>query len=164
MSVRENMAFGLRNIGTPKAEIDQRIAKAAGILQLDSYLDRKPRAMSGGQRQRVAIGRAIVREPEVFLFDEPLSNLDANLRVQMRTRSRASTTAGRDDDLRHPRPDRGHDHGDRIVVLRAGVIEQVGAPWTSTSGPPTCSSRASWARPRSTSSRAASPASRDRGP
>ena len=129
MSVRENMAFGLRNIGTPRAEIDSRIAKAADILQLDQYLDRKPRAMSGGQRQRVAIGRAIVREPKVFLFDEPLSNLDANLRVQMRTEIARL----------HHRLDATmiyvtHDQteamtmADRIVVLRAGVIEQVGAP------------------------------------
>ncbi len=129
MSVRENMAFGLRNIGTPRAEIDQRIAKAADILQLDQYLDRKPRAMSGGQRQRVAIGRAIVREPKVFLFDEPLSNLDANLRVQMRTEiARLHHRLGATMIYVTHDQTEAMTMADRIVVLRAGVIEQVGAP------------------------------------
>ncbi|MFO7921674.1 MAG: ATP-binding cassette domain-containing protein, partial [Nioella sp.] len=84
MTVEENMGFGLRMTGHPKAEIGEKIAEASRILKLDAYLDRKPAALSGGQRQRVAIGRAIVRGPEVFLFDEPLSNLDAELRVEMR--------------------------------------------------------------------------------
>src|SRR5688572_26657666 len=84
MSVYENMAFGLRLRKYPKAEIDQRVRDAAQILGIDTYLERKPRALSGGQRQRVAMGRAIVRKPKLFLFDEPLSNLDAKLRVQMR--------------------------------------------------------------------------------
>ena len=84
MTVRENMGFGLRMNGHPKAEIAQKVAEASRILKLDPYLDRKPSALSGGQRQRVSIGRAIVRGPEVFLFDEPLSNLDAELRVEMR--------------------------------------------------------------------------------
>ena len=84
MTVYENMAFGLKMNGYEKAEIDRRVNKAADILELGKLLDRKPKEMSGGQRQRVAIGRSIVREPEVFLFDEPLSNLDAELRVQMR--------------------------------------------------------------------------------
>jgi lactose/L-arabinose transport system ATP-binding protein len=84
MTVAENMAFGLRVTGVPKAEIERRLAEAAQILQLGSYLDRRPAQLSGGQRQRVAIGRAIVRDPKVFLFDEPLSNLDAELRVHMR--------------------------------------------------------------------------------
>src|SRR3712207_2288305 len=84
MSVRDNMSFGLRMAGTPKEQIDARVAEAARILKLDALLDRRPRALSGGQRQRVAIGRAIVREPKAFLFDEPLSNLDAALRVEMR--------------------------------------------------------------------------------
>jgi len=129
MSVRENMAFGLRNIGTPRAEVDQRIARAAEILQLDSYLDRKPRAMSGGQRQRVAIGRAIVREPEVFLFDEPLSNLDAALRVQMRTEiARLHHRLGATMIYVTHDQTEAMTMADRIVVLRAGVIEQVGAP------------------------------------
>ena len=84
MSVYDNMAYGLRNRGTPKPEIERRVAEAAKLLAIGDFLDRKPRALSGGQRQRVAMGRAIVREPQAFLFDEPLSNLDAKLRVQMR--------------------------------------------------------------------------------
>jgi ABC-type sugar transport system ATPase subunit len=129
MSVRENMAFGLRNTGTPRAEIDQRIGRAAGILQIDRFLDRKPRAMSGGQRQRVAIGRAIVREPEVFLFDEPLSNLDAELRVQMRTEiARLHHRLGATMIFVTHDQTEAMTMADRIVVLRAGRIEQVGAP------------------------------------
>jgi ABC-type sugar transport system ATPase subunit len=129
MTVRENMAFGLRNIGTPKAEIAERIAKAAGILQLEPYLHRKPKALSGGQRQRVAIGRAIMREPDVFLFDEPLSNLDAALRVSMRTEiaklhHRLGATMIY---VTHDQTE-AMTMADRIVVLRAGQIEQVGAP------------------------------------
>ena len=85
MTVYENMAFGLKLKKVDKKEIDQRVKEAARILSLENYLDRKPKALSGGQRQRVAVGRAIVRKPKVFLFDEPLSNLDAKLRVQMRT-------------------------------------------------------------------------------
>jgi multiple sugar transport system ATP-binding protein len=84
MTVYQNMAFGLENIGTPKAEIEQRVGAAAKLLRLDVLLQRKPTQLSGGQRQRVAIGRSIVREPKIFLFDEPLSNLDAELRVSMR--------------------------------------------------------------------------------
>jgi ABC-type sugar transport system ATPase subunit len=129
MSARENMAFGLKNIGTPKAEIAERIARAAGILQLEPYLDRKPKALSGGQRQRVAIGRAIMREPDVFLFDEPLSNLDAALRVSMRTEiaklhHRLAATMIY---VTHDQTE-AMTMADRIVVLRAGRIEQVGAP------------------------------------
>ena len=85
MTVRENMAFSLKIAKRPQAEIDQRVAEASEILHLDELLDRRPSQLSGGQRQRVAMGRAIVRKPEVFLFDEPLSNLDAKLRTQMRT-------------------------------------------------------------------------------
>jgi multiple sugar transport system ATP-binding protein len=84
MSVRENVGFGLKTAGKPKSEIQEKSNYAASILKLDDYLDRRPKALSGGQRQRVAIGRAIVREPKAFLFDEPLSNLDAALRVEMR--------------------------------------------------------------------------------
>ncbi len=129
MTARENMAFGLKNIGTPRAEITARIDKAAGILQLEPYLDRKPRALSGGQRQRVAIGRAIMREPDVFLFDEPLSNLDAALRVSMRTEiaklhHRLGATMIY---VTHDQTE-AMTMADRIVVLRAGQIEQVGAP------------------------------------
>jgi ABC-type sugar transport system ATPase subunit len=129
MTVRENMVFGLQNIGTSKSEIAARLDRAAQILQLEPYLDRKPRALSGGQRQRVAIGRAIVREPEVFLFDEPLSNLDAALRVQMRTEiaklhHRLGATMIY---VTHDQTE-AMTMADRIVVLRAGRIEQVGTP------------------------------------
>ncbi|CAN5622681.1 sn-glycerol-3-phosphate ABC transporter ATP-binding protein UgpC [soil metagenome] len=129
MSVRQNLAFGLENIRMPKAEIAARIEAAARMLQLEPYLDRRPRQLSGGQRQRVAIGRAVVREPRVFLFDEPLSNLDAELRVAMR---------GEIADL-HRRLGNTmvyvtHDQveamtmADRIVVMREGRVEQVGTP------------------------------------
>jgi ABC-type sugar transport system ATPase subunit len=129
MSVYENMAFGLENIGTPKAEIETRVAEAARMLKLDLYLKRKPTALSGGQRQRVAIGRAIVREPKIFLFDEPLSNLDAELRVGMRAElsdlhRRLGTTMVY---VTHDQTE-AMTMADTIVVLRAGRVEQVGAP------------------------------------
>ncbi|MGC4073408.1 MAG: ATP-binding cassette domain-containing protein [Nibricoccus sp.] len=112
MSVYENMAFGLKLRKFPKAEIDARVREASAMLGLDAYLDRKPKALSGGQRQRVAVGRAIVRKPKVFLFDEPLSNLDAKMRVSTRTEiSKLHARPRRHDDLRHPRSDRGDDHG-----------------------------------------------------
>ncbi len=102
MTVRENMGFALRFAGMPKDEIASRVNAAAKILELDALMDRKPKALSGGQRQRVAIGRAIVRQPDVFLFDEPLSNLDAELRVHMRDRNRpAAQGAQRHDRLCH---------------------------------------------------------------
>ena len=129
MTVAENMGFGLANIGTPRVEIDKRIADAAEVLQITKLLDRRPKDMSGGQRQRVAIGRAIVRKPDVFLFDEPLSNLDAALRVQMRTE-----LAKLHHTLRATMIYVTHDQteamtmADRIVVLRDGRIEQVGKP------------------------------------
>jgi multiple sugar transport system ATP-binding protein len=129
MTVRQNLAFGLENIRTPKAEIDSRIAEAARMLQLEPYLDRRPKELSGGQRQRVAIGRAVVREPRVFLFDEPLSNLDAELRVTMR-----GEIADLHDRLGNTMVYVTHDQveamtmADKIVVLRAGRVEQAGTP------------------------------------
>ena len=129
MTVRQNMAFGLENLRTPRAEIDARITEAARMLRLEPYLSRKPTALSGGQRQRVAIGRAIVREPEIFLFDEPLSNLDAELRVGMRAElaqlhRRLGTTMIY---VTHDQVE-AMTMADKIVVLRAGRVEQVGAP------------------------------------
>ncbi|PZQ50734.1 MAG: hypothetical protein DI556_06350 [Rhodovulum sulfidophilum] len=129
MTVRDNMAFSLDLRRTPKAEIDARVTEAARILGIEPLLDRKPRALSGGQRQRVAMGRAIVRHPQVFLFDEPLSNLDAQLRVQMRAEIRALH-----DRLGATSVYVTHDQveamtmADRIVVLDAGGIVQSGAP------------------------------------
>ncbi|MEJ1157574.1 ABC transporter ATP-binding protein [Prosthecomicrobium sp. N25] len=129
MSVRKNLAFGLETARMPKAEVAAKVQKAARILQIEQLLDRKPKQLSGGQRQRVAIGRAIVREPRLFLFDEPLSNLDAELRVQMRVE-----IAKLHQDLGSTMIYVTHDQveamtlADKIVVLRLGVIEQVGAP------------------------------------
>ena len=129
MTVRQNMAYGLRNRGTPKPEIERRVAEAANVLQLGDYLDRKPRQLSGGQRQRVAMGRAIVREPACFLFDEPLSNLDAKLRVEMRgeiklLQRRLGVTSVY---VTHDQLE-AMTLADRLVVLNAGRIEQIGAP------------------------------------
>ena len=129
MSVRGNIAFALKMAGQPKDVIARKVEKAAATLNLTSYLDRKPRQLSGGQRQRVAIGRAIVREPKAFLFDEPLSNLDAALRVQMRLEITQLHQA-----LKTTMIYVTHDQveamtmADKIVVLNAGRIEQVGAP------------------------------------
>jgi multiple sugar transport system ATP-binding protein len=129
MSVYQNLAFGLETARFPKAEIQQRVQKAAEILRIEPLLKRKPRQLSGGQRQRVAIGRAIVREPRIFLFDEPLSNLDAELRVQMRVE-----IAKLHHDLGNTMIYVTHDQveamtmANKIVVLSAGNIEQVGAP------------------------------------
>ncbi len=129
MTVAENMGFGLRMNKVPKAEIDARVAEAARILQLDALLDRKPKALSGGQRQRVAIGRAIVRNPDVFLFDEPLSNLDAELRVAMRVEI-AKLHSELDATMIYVTHDQveAMTMADKIVVLRDGRVEQVGAP------------------------------------
>ncbi len=129
MDVYNNMAFGLKLRKFPKAEIDQRVKEAARILGIENLLDRKPKALSGGQRQRVALGRAIVREPKVFLMDEPLSNLDAKLRVQMRAElsklhNRLQTTVIY---VTHDQTE-AMTMGDRIVVMRDGLIQQVGAP------------------------------------
>src|SRR6202040_1732752 len=129
MSVEENMGFGLRMAKRPKQEIKEGVARAAETLQLTPYLKGRPKDLSGGQRQRVAIGRAIVREPEVFLFDEPLSNLDAELRVQMRIE-----ISKLHHDIGSTMIYVTHDQveamtmADKIVVLRAGRIEQIGAP------------------------------------
>ena len=129
MNVYDNMAFGLELAKSSKAEIDRKDREAARMLQIDTLLDRKPRQLSGGQRQRVAIGRAIVRDPQVFLFDEPLSNLDAALRVQTRIE-----IAKLHNDTRATMIYVTHDQveamtlADRIVVLNAGRIEQVGTP------------------------------------
>ena len=129
MTVYQNMAFGLENIRTPQADIDSKVQAAAKLLQLGPLLDRRPTQLSGGQRQRVAIGRAIVREPTIFLFDEPLSNLDAELRVQMRTEitalhERLKTTMIY---VTHDQVE-AMTMADKIVVLRGGRIEQIGAP------------------------------------
>ncbi len=129
MTVKENMGFGLRMNGAPKEEIKKRVGKAADILELTPLLDRKPKALSGGQRQRVAIGRAIVREPKVFLFDEPLSNLDAELRVAMRIEI-ARLHGELDATMIYVTHDQveAMTLADKIVILRDGIIEQVGAP------------------------------------
>ncbi len=129
MTVRENMGFGLKMNGHPPAEIKEKVDNAAGILKLDEYMDRKPAALSGGQRQRVAIGRSIVRGPEVFLFDEPLSNLDAELRVEMRVEiARLHNEFGATMIYVTHDQVEAMTLADKIVVLRAGYIEQVGAP------------------------------------
>ncbi len=129
MTVAENMGFGLKMTGHPKAEVDSKVAEASRILKLDDYLSRKPKALSGGQRQRVAIGRAIVRGPEVFLFDEPLSNLDAELRVEMRVEiARLHREIGATMIYVTHDQVEAMTLADKIVVLRKGRIEQVGAP------------------------------------
>ena len=129
MTVFDNMAFGLQLARTPKAEVEQRVREAARILQIEPYLDRMPKALSGGQRQRVAIGRAIVRNPKVFLFDEPLSNLDAALRAQTRIEI-AKLHETLDATMIYVTHDQveAMTLADRIVVLNAGRIEQVGSP------------------------------------
>lgn len=129
MSVYDNMAFSLKLKKVPKAEIDQKVREAAEILDITEYLNRKPKALSGGQRQRVAIGRAIVRNPKVFLMDEPLSNLDAKLRNQMRAeiiklRTRIDTTFVY---VTHDQTE-AMTLGDRIVIMRDGMVQQIGTP------------------------------------
>ncbi|MCA0996069.1 sn-glycerol-3-phosphate import ATP-binding protein UgpC [Alloyangia pacifica] len=129
MSVRDNMAYGLKNRGESKVVIEERVAEASRMLELGPYLDRKPRALSGGQRQRVAMGRAIVRQPAAFLFDEPLSNLDAKLRVSMRMeirklQQRLGTTSLY---VTHDQLE-AMTLADRLVVLNGGRVEQIGAP------------------------------------
>ena len=129
MTVAANMGFSMRLRGAPKSEIDERVMRAAEILGLRPYLERFPRQLSGGQRQRVAMGRAIVRDPQVFLFDEPLSNLDAKLRVQMRTeikelhqRLKTTTIYVTHDQIE------AMTLADRVVVMKKGVVQQVGTP------------------------------------
>lgn len=129
MTVYENMAFGLRIKKFDKNSIEERVREAARILDIEQYLDRKPKALSGGQRQRVAVGRAIVRQPKVFLFDEPLSNLDAKLRIQMRAEiialhKRLSATIVY---VTHDQVE-AMTMGDKIVVMKDGVVQQIGAP------------------------------------
>jgi multiple sugar transport system ATP-binding protein len=129
MTVYENMAFGLKLRKYPKAEIDQRVREAAAILGIEGYLDRKPKALSGGQRQRVAVGRAIVRKPKVFLFDEPLSNLDAKLRVQMRTEiSKLHQRLGATMIYVTHDQTEAMTMGDRIVLMKDGVVQQIASP------------------------------------
>lgn len=129
MNIFENIAFGLRIRKTPKSEIETSVKRASRVLEIENFLDRKPRQLSGGQRQRVALGRAIVREPQVFLMDEPLSNLDAKLRVQMRTeiirlqRQLGVTTIY----VTHDQTE-AMTMGDRIVVMNDGIIQQVDTP------------------------------------
>ncbi|MBQ6411434.1 MAG: ATP-binding cassette domain-containing protein, partial [Atopobiaceae bacterium] len=129
MTVYQNMAFSLELRKTPKAEIDRKVREAAEILEITQYLDRKPAALSGGQRQRVAIGRAMVRDPKVFLMDEPLSNLDAKLRNQMRAeiiklRQRINTTVI---NVTHDQTE-AMTLGDRIVIMKDGYVNQIGTP------------------------------------
>ncbi|MEL7471558.1 MAG: sn-glycerol-3-phosphate ABC transporter ATP-binding protein UgpC [Pseudomonadota bacterium] len=129
MTVERNMGYGLKNRGIPKAEIAEKVREAAAMLNLTDYLDRRPSQLSGGQRQRVAMGRAIVRQPDLFLFDEPLSNLDAKLRNQMRIevkslQRRLATTAVY---VTHDQVE-AMTMADRIIVLNGGVIEQIGTP------------------------------------
>ncbi|HEY6572186.1 MAG TPA: sn-glycerol-3-phosphate ABC transporter ATP-binding protein UgpC, partial [Candidatus Eisenbacteria bacterium] len=129
MTVRENLAFGLQIRKTPKDQVERMVAEAARILDIEPLLDRKPKELSGGQRQRVAVGRAIVRKPSVFLFDEPLSNLDAKLRVQMR-----AEISKLQDALKITTVYVTHDQveamtmGHRIAIMNAGILQQVGTP------------------------------------
>jgi multiple sugar transport system ATP-binding protein len=129
MNVRDNMGFGLKVRGMPKAEIDQRVGEAAQILGIEALLNRRPRELSGGQRQRVALGRAITRDPKVFLLDEPLSNLDAKLRTQMRADLKLlfNRLGGTVVYVTHDQAE-AMTLSDRVVVMKDGVVQQVGAP------------------------------------
>ncbi len=141
MSVRENMGFPLRLAKVDKATIDRKVEEAAKVLDLVEFLDRKPSNLSGGQRQRVAMGRAIVRNPKAFLMDEPLSNLDAKLRVQMRTQiSRIQRRLGTTTVYVTHDQTEAMTLGDRVVVMRQGVVQQVGTPPSCTTCRATCSS------------------------
>ena len=149
MTVYDNIGFALKLARVPKPEIDSRVRKAAAILELEPYLDRKPGQLSGGQRQRVAMGRAIVRQPAAFLMDEPLSNLDAKLRVQMR-----AEIARLQRDLGVTTIYVTHDQveamtmGDRVAVLKDGYLQQVDTPQNLYDQPTTCSSPRSSVRRR----------------
>lgn len=140
MTVGENMAFPLKLAKMPKAEIDSKVREAAKVLELTEFLDRKPANLSGGQRQRVAMGRAIMRSPKAFLMDEPLSNLDAKLRVQMRTqvsrlqKQRGTTTVY----VMHDQTE-AMTLGDRVVVMRRGVVQRSATRRSCTTTRSTCS-------------------------
>ena len=149
MTVFDNIGFALKLAKVPKGEINERVRKAAATLELEPWLDRKPGQLSGGQRQRVAMGRAIVRQPKAFLMDEPLSNLDAKLRVQMRAeiaslqRNLGVTTVY----VTHDQVE-AMTMGDRVAVLKDGYLQQVDTPSTSMTSRPTCSWRRSSAHHR----------------
>src|SRR5947208_1692552 len=129
MTVRENMGFALKLAGVDRAEIDRKVSEAARVLDLEQHLDRKPANLSGGQRQRVAMGRAIVRDPKAFLMDEPLSNLDAKLRVQMRTQvARIQHQLGTTMLYVTHDQTEAMTLGDRVAVMRAGIVQQVDSP------------------------------------
>jgi multiple sugar transport system ATP-binding protein len=132
MSVRGNLSFGLKNAGLPRADIDQRIARAAKLLQIEPLLDRKPAALSGGQRQRVAIGRALVRDVDVFLFDEPLSNLDAKLRSELRVEIKRLHANLENNTMVYVTHDQieALTLADRIAIMRSGIIQQLADPKT----------------------------------
>ena len=149
MTVAENLSIGLRLRRRPKTEVQSRVAEVAHVLGLDLLLERRPAELSGGQRQRVAMGRAMVREPQAFLMDEPLSNLDAKLRVQMRAelariRDRVKTTTLY---VTHDQVE-AMTLGDRVAVMRDGVVQQLDTPQNLFRAPPTCSWRRSSARRR----------------
>ncbi len=146
MTVYKNMAFALKLRRMPKKEIEQRVRDTAELLGIGEFLDRKPKALSGGQRQRVALGRAIIRQPQAFLFDEPLSNLDAKLRVEMRAELKSLHRRLKTTTLYVT-----HDQeeamtlGDRIVVMKDGQIHQVGPPWKCTANRTISLWQTSWA-------------------
>jgi multiple sugar transport system ATP-binding protein len=149
MSVRENIEFGLKIRKMPQAAIDEEVARVAKLLQIEHLLNRKPGQLSGGQQQRVAMGRALARRPKIYLFDEPLSNLDAKLRVEMRTemklmhqRLKTTTVYVTHDQIE------AMTLGDKVAVMKDGIIQQFGTPQRSTTTRPTCSSPASSVRRR----------------